>query len=140
MIVYTDGVFDLFHRGHLEALKKAKNIDENVVLIVGVVSDEDAESYKRSPIICYEDRLEIIKSIKYVDKIIEKCPLIVTEEFLNDNKIDLVVHGFSNSDDCKNQEIFFKDIVDLKKFKRIDYYDKTSTSKIIETILSKNKN
>ena len=116
------------------------NIDENVVLIVGIVSDEDAESYKRLPIICYEDRLEIIKSIKYVDKIIEKCPLTVTEEFLNDNKIDLVVHGFSNSDDCKNQEIFFKDVVNLKKFRRIEYYNKTSTSKIIDTILSKNKN
>lgn len=134
MIVYIDGVFDLFHRGHLESLKKSKFIDENVTLLVGIISDEDATSYKRKPIINFEDRIEIIKSIKYVDRVIEKCPLIITESFINENKIDLILHGFSNEEDEYKQNDFFKDAKKLGKFKKIDYYDKTSTTDIISKI------
>ena len=78
--VYLDGVFDLFHRGHLESLIKSKNIfndPENTILIIGIVGDKDATIYKRKPIINEEDRKEIISSIKYVDKVICPCPLIV---------------------------------------------------------------
>jgi cytidyltransferase-like protein len=53
-VVYLDGVFDLFHRGHLESIIKAKNAlndPNNTYLIVGVVSDEGSASYKRNPII-----------------------------------------------------------------------------------------
>ena len=70
--VYVDGVFDLFHRGHLESLRKAKNAlndPENTLLIVGVVSDEDCKSYKRTPMINEEDRVEIVKNIKFVDEV-----------------------------------------------------------------------
>ncbi len=63
--IYIDGVFDLFHRGHLESIIKAKNaLDDpnNTYLIVGVVSDEDCVVYKRQPIINEEDRYEIINN------------------------------------------------------------------------------
>ena len=82
MRVYIDGVFDLFHRGHLEALKKTKYIENDVELVVGVISDKDTESYKRIPIICEKDRVEIIKSIRYVDEVIFPAPLILKKEFL----------------------------------------------------------
>ena len=134
MIVYIDGVFDLFHRGHLESLKKCKNIYENVTLLVGVVSDEDATLYKRKPIINFEDRIEIVRSIKYVDEIIEKCPLVITENFIKKYNIDLVLHGFSNEEDELKQEIFFKDVKNLGVFRKIDYYDKESTTGIIDRV------
>lgn len=68
-IGYTSGVFDLFHIGHLNILRKAKEQCE--YLIVGVSTDELAIELKRkSPIIPYEQRIEIIESIKYVDKAI----------------------------------------------------------------------
>lgn len=132
MRVYIDGVFDLFHRGHLESLRHAKFLYPNVDLVVGVVSDSDAESYKRKPIIQEEDRVEIVKQIKWVDHVICPCPLIVTPEFLQEHHIDLVVHGFVNDDDRTRQESFFEKIKD--QFQEIPYYNKISTTDIIKRI------
>ena len=67
MRVYVDGVFDLFHRGHVESLKMIKNRYDNCELFVGVISDIDATYYKRLPIIDEEDRYEVIKSLRYVN-------------------------------------------------------------------------
>ena len=135
--VYIDGVFDLFHRGHLESLIKAKNaLDDptNTFLLVGVVSDFDCTNYKRTPIINEFDRAEIIKNIKIVDDIIFPCPMIVDINFIKQNSIDMVVHGFSNDADREKQKEFYNEINKLGYFKEIDYYSKISTTKIINKI------
>lgn len=69
IVGYTTGVFDLFHIGHLNILKNAKsNCD---ILIVGVTTDKYAHEYKKKkPIIPFEERVKIIESIKYVDKVV----------------------------------------------------------------------
>lgn len=132
--IYIDGIFDLFHRGHLESLKQAKNIDKDVYLIVGIVDDNTASEYKRKPIINQFDRAEIIKNIKIVDEIIESSPLVITREFIEENNIDLVVHGFANDNDWEKQLDFFKYLIENNKFKKINYYDKISTTDIINNI------
>lgn len=135
--VYIDGVFDLFHRGHLETLYKAKNIyndPNNTFLLVGIVSDDDCESYKRKPIINELDRVEIIKNIKIVNDIIFPCPLYVDMNFIIKNNIDLVVHGFSNDNDRNKQAEFYKVIKENGYFQEIDYYSKISTTDIIKKI------
>jgi choline-phosphate cytidylyltransferase len=133
--VYIDGVFDLFHRGHLESLKKAKEAlgdPEHTELIVGVVSDRDCESYKRTPIVQETDRYEIIKHIKGVDEIVFPCPLLVTMEFLKTHRIDYVVHGFSDEADRLRQKPFFAELIENGKFIEIEYYKPISTTSLIK--------
>ncbi len=66
-IGYTTGVFDLFHIGHLNLLKHAKDTCD--YLIVGVTTDKEAIRIKnKKPVIPFEERIEIIRSIKFVDK------------------------------------------------------------------------
>ncbi len=68
IIGYTAGVFDLFHIGHLNLLKNAKGMCDK--LVVGVTTD-DLVTYKgKKAMIPFEDRLEIIRSIKYVDAVV----------------------------------------------------------------------
>lgn len=69
IIGYTAGVFDLFHIGHLNILKRAKeNCD---YLIVAVSTDELVKEYKhKSPVISYNERAEIVKAIRYVDEVV----------------------------------------------------------------------
>ena len=68
IIGYTSGVYDLFHIGHLNLLKNAKGMCDK--LIVGVTTD-DLGLYKgKKPLIPFEDRFEIIRSIKFVDAVV----------------------------------------------------------------------
>ena len=69
IIGYTTGVYDMFHIGHLNILKNAKKKCD--FLIVGVTTDSLCyERKKKYPIINEKDRCEIVKSIKYVDKVV----------------------------------------------------------------------
>lgn len=69
IIGYTTGVFDMFHIGHLNILKRAKAQCD--YLIVGVSTDELVQHDKnKTPIIPFADRCAIVEAIKYVDKVV----------------------------------------------------------------------
>jgi glycerol-3-phosphate cytidylyltransferase len=72
IIGYTTGVYDMFHIGHLNIIKKAKELCD--YLIVGVSTDELVQAEKgKTPIIPFEERKQIIASLKYVDEVVPQC-------------------------------------------------------------------
>lgn len=88
--VYVIGVFDLFHKGHVELLKKAKSLGHR--LIVAINGDDMVAEYKRRPFYTEQDRLEIIRNCKYVDE-----AFIIREydntSYIEKFRIDAIVHG-----------------------------------------------
>jgi len=68
IIGYTSGVYDLFHVGHLNLLKNAKGLCDK--LIVGVTSDELVSYKKKKAIIPHNERMEIVRNIKFVDAVV----------------------------------------------------------------------
>lgn len=98
IIGYTTGVFDLFHIGHLNLLRRAKL--ECDYLIVGVTTDELCmEAKSKAPVIPFMERIEIVESIKYVDDVV---PQVNYDKFAawNTLKFDKMFVG----DDWKGTE------------------------------------
>ena len=93
-------LFDLFHIGHLNILKRAKeNCD---YLIVGVSTDDLVKSYKhKSPIIPFEERIEIVKAIRYVDEVI---PQVDMDKFAAWENIHF--HRLFHGSDWKGSEMY----------------------------------
>lgn len=129
-IGYTTGVFDMFHIGHLNILKKAK--EQCDFLIVGVSTDELVYlSKNKKTIIPFEERIEIVKSIKYVDKVVpqvDKNKLAAYDKY----KFDVMFVG----DDWKNSELFNNVEKELKKH-NVDVIYFPYTTGISSTLLRK---
>ena len=88
---YTTGVYDLFHIGHLNILKRAKEHCD--YLIVGVSTDEVVESYKgKKPVIPFSERIEIVKAIRYVDEVIPQTSMDKMEAWKKLH-FDVLFHG-----------------------------------------------
>lgn len=88
---YTTGVFDLFHIGHLNILKQAKERCD--YLIVGVSTDEVVLSYKhKAPIIPFDERIAIVKAIRYVDEVVPQISMDKLEAWKK-LKFDVLFHG-----------------------------------------------
>lgn len=130
---YTTGVFDLFHIGHLNILRRAKEQCE--FLIVGVCTDELVQEYKhKTTIIAYEERVEIVRAIKYVDEVIPQH---------NRDKIEaaqrLKFDAFFIGDDWKGNELYDLYERELSRFHvdfiYLPYTKKTSSSKLAEALL-----
>lgn len=94
IIGYTAGVYDMFHIGHLNILKNAKELCD--YLIVAVSTDELVQSYKgKTPVIPFEDRKKIVEAIRYVDKVIPQTSADVEAKktSANENNINIMFVG-----------------------------------------------
>lgn len=90
IVVYTSGTFDMFHSNHLKMIEYARGLGET--LIVGVSTDDLVASYKNPPIIPFEERIAIIKALKYPDIVIPQKSLDHTE-IVKKLNIDVFVVG-----------------------------------------------
>jgi phosphoenolpyruvate phosphomutase / 2-hydroxyethylphosphonate cytidylyltransferase len=87
--VYIGMSADIIHTGHLNIIKKGKELGE---ITIGLLTDKAIASYKRLPYLNYEQREEILYNIKGVDKVVKQDSLDYTENLIN-IKPDYVVHG-----------------------------------------------
>ena len=106
---YTTGVFDMFHIGHLNILRRAK--EQCDYLIVGVSTDELVKEYKnKTPIIPFEERAEIVQSIDCVDRVIAQENRDKYEAW-RELKFDVMFVG----DEWKGKPLFMKLEEEFKK-------------------------
>lgn len=133
-IVYVIGVFDLFHTGHIELLRRAKDLGDK--LIVAINGDEMVASYKRRPYLSEQDRLAVIEACRYVDE-----AFIIREydnkEYIKKYKINQIVHG-----DDWEENSYMEQIRVTPEFLKehncelvlLPYTEGISTSELIERI------
>tara|TARA_Y100000310_G_scaffold299492_1_gene334379 strand:+ start:1002 stop:1415 length:414 start_codon:yes stop_codon:yes gene_type:complete len=124
-IIFTNGCFDILHRGHASLLKFCKSLGDNV--IVGLNSDDSVKRLKGTdrPINNQEDRKMLLESIRYVDEVIifdEDTPY----NLIKNIQPDIIVKG----GDYSANEVVGKDIAQVIIFETIDGY---STGKTIKS-------
>ncbi|MCQ2391659.1 MAG: adenylyltransferase/cytidyltransferase family protein [Kiritimatiellae bacterium] len=133
MIVgYTTGVFDMFHVGHLNLLRRAReNCDR---LVVGVSTDEVVRDYKHhDPIVPYDERVAIVKAIRYVDEVVPQTTMdkFVAWENLHFNRL---FHG----NDWKGSDMYNEIEAKLKavgvEVVYFDYTKGTSSTLLAERL------
>jgi rfaE bifunctional protein nucleotidyltransferase chain/domain len=133
-VVFTNGVFDIVHRGHVEYLAKARSLGD--ALIVGINTDESVRRIKgeKRPVVTLEDRAFVLANLLPVDVV---CPFDEDTPYNLISAIvpDILVKGA----DWNIDDIVGKDIVlgAGGKVETIDYIPNRSTSGIIERILER---
>lgn len=129
--VYVDMVGDLFHAGHVSLLREARRHGD--WLLVGVLSDHTAASYKRRPVMTLAERVAVIEACRYVDEVIPDAPFEITEEFLDKHAITTVVHG----DDLtpEGAESIYGPAVAAGRFVCVERTSDISTTQLIQRVL-----
>tara|TARA_B110000467_G_scaffold55832_1_gene51179 strand:+ start:4244 stop:4624 length:381 start_codon:yes stop_codon:yes gene_type:complete len=123
--VITYGTFDLFHIGHLELLRRAKELGD--YLIVGVSNDEFNHLKGKKCIYPYKERFEIVNAIKYVDKVIPEYSWKQKRADMLEFEIDI----FTIGDDWKGKFDDLKDICDVKYLSRTQGISSTEIKDLI---------
>jgi glycerol-3-phosphate cytidylyltransferase len=135
-IGYTTGVYDMFHIGHLNILRRAK--EQCDYLIVGVSTDEVVQEYKhKTPIIPYENRAAIVAAIKYVDEVVPQTTMDKVG-FLKERHFDVMFHG----DEWKGTELYNKYEEEFAKYgAKIEYLSHTDgiSSSLLREIINDKK-
>ncbi len=122
-VVFTNGCFDILHRGHFELLKHAKGLGDK--LVVGLNSDSSVKLLKgpKRPFFNEEDRMFMLESCKYVDKVVifeEIDPYNLIKQI----KPDIIVKG----GDYNKHDVVGHDLAEVVIFNYINGY---STSKVL---------
>tara|TARA_R110000824_G_scaffold91123_1_gene222005 strand:- start:1988 stop:2392 length:405 start_codon:yes stop_codon:yes gene_type:complete len=129
--IFTNGCFDILHRGHLELFKHAKSLGHT--LIVGIDSDEKVKLDKGSdrPYNNIEDRVEMLKSIKFIDKVFVFYNTKDLEELIKNISPDILIIG----SDWRGKKVVGQQYAkELNFFERINGY---STTNILQNTIGR---
>ena len=133
-VVFTNGVFDLIHAGHVDYLSKAKALGD--ILVVGLNSDDSVKRIKgdKRPILKQEERAFVLINLKPVDYVIffdEDTP----EKLISEIIPDILVKGA----DWAVEKIVGREVVEKNggKVMNIEFVNDQSTSKIIDLIVQR---
>jgi len=129
--VYVDMVGDLWHFGHANFCRQARQFGD--YLIVGINKDEDVVGYKRKPILNGEERVKSAQSCKYVDEVLyDDVPLVLSKEFIEKHRIDIVAHG----DDFDKEKLhkYYSVPIEMGIFRTIPYTSGISTTELLTRI------
>lgn len=137
---YIAGVFDLFHVGHLNLFKRAKELCD--YLIVGVVSDENVMKHKKTmPYVLFEDRIEMVRACRYVDEAVAiPSEYADTDEAYRRYQFDVQFSGSDYENDpgwLAKKAFLQKQGADLVFF---PYTESTSSTKLKEAIYKRGEN
>jgi ethanolamine-phosphate cytidylyltransferase len=149
-IVYMDGTFDLFHIGHVETMRRAKEMGD--FLIVGVHDDQTVNYYKGSnfPIMSLHDRVMCVLSTKWVDEVIIGAPWNITKQLITGFNIKIIVQGTVHKGDPEAKK-WRKGSVDVDEdpyevakemgiYREIESVNKLDTQDIINRIVENRVN
>lgn len=129
-IVITYGTFDMFHVGHLRLLKRLKEMGDE--LIVAVSTDEFNEAKGKKTLFPYDQRVEILSSIEYVDRVIPEKSWEQKIEDVKKYKADL----FAMGDDWEGEFDFLKEYCEVKYLERTQDISTTQLKKSLTNFLS----
>jgi glycerol-3-phosphate cytidylyltransferase len=136
LVGYTTGVFDLFHVGHLNLLRRSKSLCDR--LIVGVSTDELVSYKHKSAVITYEERAEIISSLRYVDLVVPQTSMDKLDAWKR-FKFDIMFVGDDWYKTNKWEEI--EETLKKNGVKVVYFpYTKGTSSTLINEILLKRRN
>lgn len=124
--VMTYGTFDLLHYGHINILKRSKSLGD--YLIVGLSSDEFNELKGKKSVMSYEERKEILESIRYVDKVIKESNWEQKVDDIIKYNIDVFVIG----DDWEGKFDFLKEYCEVVYLPRTKSISTTLLKEIIQ--------
>lgn len=100
--IMVDMSATLLHHGHIRLLKKAAELGS---VVVALTTDEEVRKTKGyQPELNYEERKELLQSIRYVDEVVP-CPWLIDEAFLIEHNCDLLVHGNDNSNHIPQEKL-----------------------------------
>lgn len=122
----TYGTFDLLHYGHINILKRSKSLGD--YLIVGLSSDEFNELKGKKSVMSYEERKEILESIRYVDKVIKESNWEQKVDDIIKYNIDVFVIG----DDWEGKFDFLKEYCEVVYLPRTKSISTTLLKEIIQ--------
>ena len=88
---WFDGCFDLMHFGHVNALRLARRMCDE--LVVGIHSDQEIERNKRRPVMNASERYDLVNACRFVDHIVRDVPYRTSFEMMRAHSIDFAVHG-----------------------------------------------